>query len=211
MSVQNAKGEKMIKIFYGENRGAAIDAAKRILGDGYEVVEGETLAVEMMASVFLGMSLLSPKRVILIKDLGENKACFEELPKYLKTPHEVILVETKLDKRTAAYKELKDKVEIKEFAVAKNFDANVVFDVFGVAKRDGKKAVEMLEKIEDKQEPFMFVGLLVSQAIKDFNYRGGAKEKRVLEELSKLDMQMKTTSLQPWLLVKGFLLRISSL
>ena len=92
-----------------------------------------------------------------------------------------------------------------------NVDMNLVFDIFKVAKRDGKKAVEMLEKIETTQDPYMMVGLIASQATKDFEYRQGAKEKRVLAELSKLDMKMKSTSIQPFSLLKSFLLQVSSL
>ena len=68
----------------------------------------------------------------------------------------------------------------------------------------------MLEKIQSEEDPIMFCGLLISQALKDFNQKQGTKEKRVLRELSKLDLDLKSTSLQPWLLVQSFLLRLSS-
>ena len=90
-------------------------------------------------------------------------------------------------------------------------NVNLVFDIYKTAKRDGKKAVKMLESIENEQDPYMFLGLLVSQALKDFTMRQGTKEKRVLVELSKLDLQMKTTSMQPFSLLKSFLLQVSSL
>lgn len=200
----------MIRIFYGEDRVKAKDAAQRILGDGYEVLEGNEIKIADLPSIFFGTSLLAEKRAILVKDLGENKSVFEKLPEYLATPHEVILLESKLDKRTATYKEVKDKIEIKEFILPKNMDFKIVFDIFGTAKRDGKKAIEMLRKIEDTQDPFMFFGLLASQAVKDFGFRQGRKEKRVLIELSKLDILMKTTSIQPFLLIESFLLQVSS-
>jgi DNA polymerase III delta subunit len=57
----------------------------------------------------------------------------------------------------------------------------------------------------------MFFGLLASQALKDYSQKQGTKEKRVLKELSKLDLDLKTTSYQPWLLIESFLLRLSSL
>ena len=80
-----------------------------------------------------------------------------------------------------------------------------------MAMRDGKKAVEMVEKIEKTQDPYMFLGLLTSQALKRFEWKQGEKEKRVLKELSKLDIQMKSTTFEPWLLLKSFLLQVSSL
>ena len=70
----------------------------------------------------------------------------------------------------------------------------------------------MLREIEQTEEPIMFLGALVSSALKDYAARpNGAKEKRALVELSKIDLQLKTASTQPWLLLESFLLRLSSL
>ena len=201
----------MIRIFYGDDRIKIEQEIKNIFGADYEVLEGVELEATDLPSIFLGGSLFADERKILIKDMGENKEVFTKLPEYLNTPHEVILFETKLDKRSATYKSLKDQVKIQEFKMPENVDMNLVFDIFKVAKRDGKKAVEMLEKIETTQDPYMMVGLIASQATKDFEYRQGAKEKRVLAELSKLDMKMKSTSIQPFSLLKSFLLQVSSL
>ena len=69
----------------------------------------------------------------------------------------------------------------------------------------------MLEKIKNQEEPMMFFGLLVSQAIKDYNYNPGKKEKKALKELSKLDVKLKSSKLSSWLLIESFLLEFSSL
>ncbi|MDO5761925.1 MAG: hypothetical protein Q4P12_04625, partial [Bacteroidales bacterium] len=91
-------------------------------------------------------------------------------------------------------------------------DFRFVFNIYSTAKRDGKKAVEMLRSVEQNEEPIMFLGLLVSSALKDFAARpNGVKERRALEELSKTDLELKTSSTQPWLLIESFLLRLSSL
>lgn len=201
----------MIRIFYGEDRVKINAQIRKLLGDNYEVLDGTEITPSDLPSIFLGASLFAERRTIVIRDLGENKEVFEKLPDYLETPHEIILFETKLDKRTATYKALKDKVEIKEFTLPANINAGLVFDIFKTAKRDGKKAVQMLEQIENEQDPYMFLGLLVSQALKDFSLRQGTKEKRVLIELSKLDIAMKSTSMQPFSLLKAFLLQVSSL
>lgn len=199
----------MIKIFYGEDRIKAKAEIVRIFGKDYEVVEGVDLTADMLPSVMNGGSLLAEKRKILITDLGENKPVWEKLPEYVTAKNEIILLESKLDKRTAAYKEIKDKVEVKEFARGRGENDGLVFEIYKTAKRDGKKAVKMLEKIEMEQDPYMLMGLIVSQAVKDFSYRQGSKEKRALVELSKLDIAMKTTQLSPFLLLKGFLLQVS--
>ena len=57
----------------------------------------------------------------------------------------------------------------------------------------------------------MFFGLLVSGAIKDFQAHQGIKEKKALKELSKLDLDLKSSKLSSWLLIESFLLRLSSL
>lgn len=202
----------MIRIFYGDDRLKIKEAIKGLFGDNYEVLEGSEIQTADLPSIFLGGSLFAEKRAILIKDLGENKEVFDKLPSYMSTPHEVVLFESKLDKRTVTYKEIKDKIEIREFKMPEQANMNVVFDIFKTAKRDGRKAVKMLEEIENTQDPYMFFGLLVSQALKDFQYRQGTKEKRVLLELSKLDNQMKTgSSMQPFSLLKSFLLQVSLL
>ena len=93
----------------------------------------------------------------------------------------------------------------------RDMEAGLVFEIYRIAKKDGKKAVEMLDRVKEGQEPLMFLGLMVSQALKDYRTRPGVKEKRALKELSKLDMQLKREStLQPWTLVQAFLLRLSS-
>lgn len=201
----------MIKIFYGEDRVRANAEIRKIFGKDYEVVEGADLTADILPSVMNGASLLANERKILIKDLGENKEIWEKLSQYATPQNEVVLLESKLDKRTTVYKEIKDKVEIKEFPRAKSKNEGLVFEIYKTAKRDGKKAVEMLEKIEAEQDPYMLMGLFVSQAVKDFTMRQGNKEKRALKELSRFDMMMKTTSTQPWLILKGFLLSLEQL
>ena len=201
----------MIKIFTGDDRVRANQEVKRELGDNYEVIEGQNLTPEDLPSIMKGASLFADERSILIRDLSGNKAVYDCLLGYLDTPHRVILLELKLDKRSSTYKLLKDKVEIREFKLNGSQNFNLVFDIYRVAKRDGKKAVEMLEKIKQEEDPIRFTGLLASQALKDYTKNPGTKEKRVLKELSKLDLNLKITSYSPWLLIQSFLLQVSSL
>lgn len=201
----------MIKILTGDDRLKANREIERELGSDYEVIEGADLTLADLPSIFKGASLFGDERRILIRDVSGNKVVFEELVNYIDTPHKVMILELKLDKRASAYKNLKDKVEILEFNVVKNQNFGLVFDIYKTAKRDGKKAVEMLEKIKQDEDPIRFTGLLISQALKDYARNPGTKEKRALKELSKLDIELKTTSYSPWLLVSSFLLQISSL
>lgn len=201
----------MIQIFTGDDRIKANQAIKAALGNNYEIIDGADLTPNDLPTIAKGASLFAEKRRILIRDLSPNKAVFDQLPDYLDTTHDIILLETKLDKRSATYKTLKDQVKITEFKLPENTNFRIVFDIYRTAKRDGKKAVQMLATIQDAEDPIKFAGLLNSQALKDYASHQGTKEKRVLQELSKLDLELKSTSIQPWLLVQSFLLRVSSL
>lgn len=212
----------MLRAFYGENRLEAEKNVKRVLGEGYEVFEGENLSVGDLPSIFQGTSLFGGLggsggfgggRRILLKNLGENAEVWAKLADYRETEHEVVVWEGKIDKRSAGYKQLKDAgVEMVEFPALKKPEAGLVFGILDTAMRDGVRAVRDLEKIETDQDPFMFFGLLVTQALKKYEYSGGrARERRIMKELAKVDLQMKSTGVEPWMLIKSFLLRVGNL
>lgn len=217
----------MLRVFYGENRLEAEKNVKRVLGEGYEVFEGESLTVGDLPSIFQGASLFGGVagfgsaglggfgggRRILLKNLGENAEVWAKLADYRETEHEVVVWEGKIDKRSAGYKQLKDAgVEMVEFPALKKPEAGLVFGILDTAMRDGARAVRDLEKVEADQDPFMFFGLLVTQALKKYEYSGGgARERRIMKELAKVDLQMKSTGVEPWMLIKSFLLRVGSL
>ncbi len=201
----------MIKIFYGDDRVRAKQEIVKLLGENYEVIDGPEITPGDLPSIFLGASLFSAERKILIRDFTLNKPVYEELDKYLNTPHDIILFEAKLDKRTITYKNLKDKIEFKEFKIPENQDFRFIFNIYQTAKTDSKKALKMLDQIKQNEDPIKFTGLLVSQALKDFSTNQNKREKQILKELAKIDMQMKTTKVDPWLLVESFLVRISTL
>lgn len=204
----------MLRVFYGGNRVGAEKEIRRILGEGYEVFEGENLTEGDLPSIFLGTSLFeTEKRRILLKDVSENRAVWEKLGEYAEMEHEVIVWELKPDKRSAGYKNLKDAgVEMREFAELQKPEAKLVFGVLDTAMRDGKKAVEMVERVELEQDPYMFFGLLVTQALKKYEATSaGMGERKLVKELAKLDIQMKSAAFEPWDLVKSFLVRVESL
>ena len=201
----------MISIFTGDDRVKAGQEIIKLLGKDHETIEGADLTTNDLPNIFKGVSLFADQRHILIRDFLANKQVADRITDYLDTPHNIILQELKLDKRSALYKALKanKKVEIKEFNLPPDPNAKLVFDIYRTAKRDGKRAIAMLEQIKPNQDPIMFFGLLASQAIKDYSQNQGTKEKRTLKELSKLDLQMKSTSIDPWLLIEACLLRLS--
>lgn len=206
----------MIYLYYGEDRVGAKTAIVKLLGEDYELLDAEEYDLAQARDVFYGASLFGEINIVL-RNLSLNKPVFAELEQFLDTPHQVVLWEEKLDSRTSLYKKLsKDKrVTMREFTLAKP-NTSAIFNIYTTALRDGKKAVAMLREVREKdqnQDPYMFFGLLVSQAIKNYERHPSAKEKRALVELSKLDMQMKGDSkiTQPWLLIESFLLQASLL
>ena len=201
----------MLKIFTGDDRVRAGQEIARLLGEGHETIEGADLKPADLPSLFKGNTLFATTRHILIRDFSTNKPAFDQLPNYLDTPHDIIIQELKLDKRSATYKAIKDKIEIKEFKLPENPNFRLVFDIYKTAKTDGQKSLVMLNKIKPDEDPIMFFGLLASQALKDFSQRQGIKEKRALKELARLDQELKSTAYDPWLLVESFLLRLSHL
>ena len=215
----------MIRVFCGNDRAKIAREVKKILGDKYEVFDGENLRIEDLVNIFMGNSLFAERRKILIKDLtpvrksgGESKPevsrsegssdFYEEIAKYVGTSHEVIIWETNVSQKKS-YKDfikLKD-VKVEKFDSKPIVDIRKVFDIYDTSLVDGKKAVRMLETVQDEEDPYMFFGLLTSQAIKKYEWKNGIKERKILKELSKLDIQMKTTTVEPWDLIKSFLLR----
>lgn len=202
----------MIRIFYGDNRVMAQKVIKQQLGDDYEVIEADKLQRDDMPSVFLGASLFGETRSILIKDLSENKECWEILPNFIEgCPHHIVIWEAKLDKRSAVYKTLsKNKyIELKEFKMAEDPNKKIVFDIFDTAFRgDGKRAVEMVEKIEVTNDPYSFMGLMTTMAVKKLQYNN-SRAAGAIKILAQADLDMKTTGLEPWTIAKMALLKIS--
>lgn len=202
----------MLRIFTGDDRVRAMNEVKKLLGEEHETIDAADLTSADLPTIFRGASLFATTRHILIRDFTANKAIAADLSQYLDTPHDIILLETKLDKRSTLYKEIKSAVEIKEFKLPENANFTIVFDIYRTAKRDGGKAVAMLQGIKPTEDPIKFTGLLVSQALKDFAARPqGIKERKILKQLAQTDLRQKTTGLDPWLLVESFLLQLSSL
>lgn len=201
----------MIRIFTGDDRIAAGKEIEKLLGKNHETIDCTDLTEKDLPSIFLGTTLFETRRYLLLRDFTANVSLFRALPQYLNTPHEVILLETKLDRRSATYKELKDRLEIKEFKLLPTLDFRQVFDIYKVAKNDGLRAVAMLRKIEQVEDPIRFTGLLASQALKDYQIRPGSKEKQILKSLGRTDLEMKSSKIDPWLLVESFLLNLSKI
>ena len=202
----------MIRVFYGEDRARARKMAGQQLGKDFETIEGESLALNDLPSVFLGTSLFGDQRAILLKDLSLNKECWEALPRFASDcSHNVVILESKIDKRSVAYKALsKDKnVEFKEFAAAKDPDQFLAFDVITAALAGkGAEALRLCARLELESDAYMFMGLFLSQVLKKIPSTS-ARFARVMKILAQADMDMKTTGLEPWSIMKVAIIKIA--
>ena len=209
----------MIYLIDGDDRKKAESKAKDFLGESYEVIDAESLEKADLVSIFQGTTLFSETRKILIKDLGAKKELFAELPKYLETEHRIVILEQKIDKRNAVYKELAavakknpQQVKIDEFKITEEVDKFLTFRVFDIALTDGKRAVKLLREAEESNNPYLTVGSWTKKAVDLLAARpNGEREKRIVKKLAEIDMMLKQTSFskEPWLLLETFLLELS--
>jgi DNA polymerase III subunit delta len=87
--------------------------------EGIESLNGESLDPVNLPQILTSISLFTPNRLIIIKNISENKAASEKLIGYIESiPDEVtvIIKENQLDKRTVLYKTLKKLTDFHEFA-----------------------------------------------------------------------------------------------
>ncbi|MCA9309018.1 DNA polymerase III subunit delta [Candidatus Saccharibacteria bacterium] len=106
--------------------------------DGVEEYDGDKLEVGSLGSLLGGVSLFASHRLVIVRNLSENSEVAEKLlDKLADVPDEVILllIETKLDKRTALYKTLKKDTDFHEFM--QRSDAEVERWILDEVKRQG--------------------------------------------------------------------------
>jgi DNA polymerase III delta subunit len=111
----------MIKVLTGDNS-FEIERTLAELATGFngqpERLDGAELTAKDLPDLLMGQSLFSTKRLVITRGLSENGEVWNKLPDYLprlSDDIELILVEPKLDKRTATYKALKKDTEVQEF------------------------------------------------------------------------------------------------
>lgn len=106
----------MIYLLHGENLFARDQALARIVGDGEaERYLGDEIDESRLVDIFAGATLFATERTVLIDDLSGNKSMWALLPDRLQQLDDtttVVLCETRLDKRTKAYKQLQKHAKV---------------------------------------------------------------------------------------------------
>lgn len=112
----------MITVLAGENSYEIAQALQRIVAqfDGaVERIDGNEIEARQLPDLLMGGTLFSDKRLIIIKGLADNKSVWNELSVWLEKASDdshIVLVDTKPDKRTKTFKDLKKYADIQEFA-----------------------------------------------------------------------------------------------
>lgn len=110
----------MITLLFGENS-FDIDQYRRKIVSGFsgipEKLDGYDLDKNSLLSIFMGQTLFSDTRLIIIDGLSVQPELWNELPDWTKKLSDdihIVLVEGKIDKRTATYKWLQKNIKVIE-------------------------------------------------------------------------------------------------
>lgn len=107
----------MIYLLTGENTFEIEERLKELVADfdgDIERVDGEDVQPEQLPDLLSGATLFSSKRLIVIKNAGRNKSLWATFGDWLEkgVENSIILIESRLDKRTKTYKWLEKNAEI---------------------------------------------------------------------------------------------------
>ena len=136
----------MITLLTGENsfeNERALQALTSSFDSRAERVDGSDLDIKQLPDLLMGVSLFADKRLVIIKNLSENKALWsrfdEWLPRISPDIH-LVLVEPKPDKRTKTYKDLQKVAEVHESKLWTDRDTHAAEQWVGEeVKRQGFK------------------------------------------------------------------------
>lgn len=106
-----------------------------------EKFDGSEVTILQLPDLFMGTTLFADKRLVIIKNLSENKPVWEILGEWLERLSDdvqLVLVDSKPDKRTKTYKDLKKFANVQEFAIWTERDTqNAEAWVINEAKQQG--------------------------------------------------------------------------
>ncbi len=139
----------MFTMLVGENSFEMARAVERMIAqfDGtIERVDGTTIRLENIPDIFMGATLFSAKRLVIIKELSLNKEVWNDIPAWLSRGGDdvtVVFIEPKPDKRTKTYKELAAKAKVEVFALWGDRDSRVAEEW---ATQEAKRQAVLIDK-----------------------------------------------------------------
>lgn len=96
-------------------------------GDSIERFDGSELtSMDTVLNAVRSISFLEPRKLVIVRDFGQSKDLMdriEDLITQVAESTELVLVDEKLDKRTAGYKYLKKNVTITEFNALQEYES----------------------------------------------------------------------------------------
>ncbi len=110
--------KQMIYLIYGDNDYQKEQAVAKIVSkDDLERRDGETIDEASLRDVLFGLSLFESNRPVLISGLSQNDVLWQKLPEILaaEVDKTVLLVDSKVDKRSKTYKWLQKNAEVAEY------------------------------------------------------------------------------------------------
>lgn len=111
----------MIILLTGENSFEIDRALQKIVSNfngQAEKYDGAELVVAQLPDLLMGATLFAAERLVIIKELSENKQVWEALSEWLprlSDDVQLVLVDTKPDKRTKTYKAIAKEAHIQEY------------------------------------------------------------------------------------------------
>lgn len=118
----------MIYLVFGDNTFEIDQQVKKLITDfdgEVEKVDGDDISAEQLPDLLAGVTLFSASRMVIMKNVSHNKTVWVALGEWLEkgVDNDVVLVESKLDKRTRTYKWLDKNAEKYNFNELRSFEA----------------------------------------------------------------------------------------
>lgn len=145
----------MITILTGENSFDVARELERMITDfdgDAEKIDGSDLQSWQLPDLLMGGTLFATKRLVIFRNLSDNKTVWTDFEQWIGRVSDdisVVLVESKLDKRTKTYKALIKIAIVRDFGLWREYDTSKAEQwVVTEAKRMGtmldKKSVQAL-------------------------------------------------------------------
>ena len=140
----------MITLLTGEN-GFENERALKALASSFdgtvERIDGSELDIKQLPDLLMGVSLFASKRLVVIKNLSENKTLWSQFGDWIArvSPDiHLVLVEPKPDKRTKTYKDLQKAADVRESKLWTERDAGVAEQWVAAEAKQDKKCAQFL-------------------------------------------------------------------